>query len=363
MHKLNLKAVINTQRKDKKGRCPIRIRSTIQNVVKYYKTGINVLEDQWDKVKCEVINHPNKIYLNADIKLKISEIEQKFIEMSLAGNTATVLPDVNKMFFNGYAEALIKKRELTESKLSIKVKKSRLSKFNSFIPKIKLIDCTPKVLEDFENFCRKNGNVENTVSSTMSFVKMILHSAYRDGTITHDPSRGYKKAKYSNPDRQYLNEVEIKLIEDYILKGGKHSNAANWFLFSCYCGLRFGDVSKFDKSSIDNDRIVLRTSKTGATVSIKVHARLKTVIDRLGPNPVSTQKYNAKLKEIAVDVGITKTLSSHIARHTFAVLFLTLGGSMEVLSKLLGHSKITITQIYGKIIDKRIDDEIDRVFG
>lgn len=67
--------------------------------------------------------------------------------------------------------------------------------------------------------------------------------------------------------------------------------------------------------------------------------------------------------EIAVSCEITKPLSSHIARHTFAVLFLTLGGSMEVLSKLLGHSKITITQIYGKIIDKRIDDEIDRVFG
>jgi integrase/recombinase XerD len=354
---------MNEQRKDKNGKYPIRIRSTIAGKLKYYKTGINVLETQWDKLKGEVINHPNRHYLNADINQKISEMEKRFVELSLAGNDVSELPDENLTYFHGYAEALIKKRKQVESPSSIKVKNSRLRKFNDFNSKIKLIDCTPRVLDAFENHCRKLGNVENTVSCTMSFVKMIIKAAYRDGTITHDPSRDYKKAKYKDPDRQYLTEAEIAKIAKYIDDEGKHSNEANWFLFSCYCGLRFGDVAKFDKSRIDNDRITLRTSKTGATVSIKIHARLKTVIDRLGKNPVSTQKYNAKLKLIATSCEIEKPLSSHIARHTFAVLFLTLGGSMEVLSKLMGHAKQSVTQIYGKIVDKRIDDEVDRVFG
>lgn len=82
-----------------------------------------------------------------------------------------------------------------------------------------------------------------------------------------------------------------------------------------------------------------------------------------GKNPVSTQKYNFKLAKIAKELNIKKPLSSHIARHTFATLFLTLGGSIEVLSKLLGHTKIGTTQIYGKIINTRIDDEVSRVFG
>jgi site-specific recombinase XerD len=68
------------------------------------------------------------------------------------------------------------------------------------------------------------------------------------------------------------------------------------------------------------------------------------------------------LKAIAAICKIDKPLTSHIARHSFAVNWLTNGGSMEVLSKVLGHADMKITQLYGKIINRKIDDEIDLVF-
>ena len=76
---------------------------------------------------------------------------------------------------------------------------------------------------------------------------------------------------------------------------------------------------------------------------------------------VSNQNTNAYLKEIASLCGIEKNLTFHIARHTFATVFLELGISMESVKAMLGHSDITTTQIYGKITDKKLMEEMDNL--
>ena len=76
---------------------------------------------------------------------------------------------------------------------------------------------------------------------------------------------------------------------------------------------------------------------------------------------VSNQNTNAYLKEIATLCGIEKNLTFHIARHTFATVFLELGISMESVKAMLGHSDISTTQIYGKITDKKLMTEMDNI--
>ena len=76
---------------------------------------------------------------------------------------------------------------------------------------------------------------------------------------------------------------------------------------------------------------------------------------------VSNQNTNAYLKEIATLCGIEKNLTFHIARHNFATVFLELGISMESVKAMLGHSDITTTQIYGKITDKKLMEEMDNL--
>ncbi len=152
--------------------------------------------------------------------------------------------------------------------------------------------------------------------------------------------RGYKNASYESPQRLFLTEEEIDKLEQFALESDFFTNEANWFLFSCYCGLRFGDLVEFDKSCIIEGRIILRTAKAKTDVSIKIHSKLKAVIDRLGPNLTTNQDYNRKLKMIAVSCGIKKPLTSHLARHSFSILCLNKGISMESVRKILGHTTI-----------------------
>jgi site-specific recombinase XerD len=93
----------------------------------------------------------------------------------------------------------------------------------------------------------------------------------------------------------------------------------------------------------------------------KYEAYPESVIkDRLFPS-ISNQKLNSYLKEIADVCGITKNLTFHIARHTFATtVTLSNGVPMESVSKLLGHSKITTTQIYAKVIERKVSEDMQK---
>jgi integrase/recombinase XerD len=81
-------------------------------------------------------------------------------------------------------------------------------------------------------------------------------------------------------------------------------------------------------------------------------------LDRMPRGVYSDQKCNDYLKIIAAGSGINKHITMHIGRHSFAVLFLEMGGRMEALKKLLGHTKISTTEIYGKISNKLLDKEV-----
>jgi integrase len=193
----------------------------------------------------------------------------------------------------------------------------------------------------------------------------MINAALNDGAIKGNPLKGYKSPAYVDPVRDYLTDEELNKIENFAekSKSEKLVKVANWFLFSCYSGLRYEDVRTFNKKSIINDRIILRTEKSKTDVSIKIHPKLKNVLENISSEVISNQKMNDFLKVIAETCQIQKNLTFHLARHTFAVYFLNHGGSMETLSKLLGHSSLRTTSIYGKITDIRIDSEMDKVWG
>lgn len=135
------------------------------------------------------------------------------------------------------------------------------------------------------------------------------------------------------------------------------------FLFGVYSGLRYSDLTKFDKTkNVQNGNIVMQTQKSKTVISIKIHSKLLEAVNRIN-GPLSTnQDYNRSLKAVALACNIDKPLTSHIARHTFAVMWLNRGGSMDVLSRLLDHNKLETTQIYGKITSSRVDNEVMNVF-
>lgn len=365
MFKHNLTPTINTQRVDKNGNMPVRIRATIKRIVTYYPTGIMINPDCWDKVNKKVIKHPNKELLNTSIRIKISEIEKQFFEQNISGIESKRITPIKAITFNEYAIKKIKQAEGRESHYTIRNKYCGLNKFNTFKDNVKLNDCTASLLSKYESYLRGIGNADNTINAEIKFIKSIINSAVRESVLTKTPIIGFKATKYTNPLRQYLTIENIEKIEKWIKKTSddKLLNVANWFLFSCYCGLRYSDVEKFTDKMIIDDKIILKTKKTGESVSIKMHPKLKEIYSRIKRTIPSNQKCNDYLKVIASFCEIDKPLSFHIARHTFAVLFLNNGGSLEVLSKLMAHSSIKTTQIYGRITNIRIDTEVEKVFG
>lgn len=150
------------------------------------------------------------------------------------------------------------------------------------------------------------------------------------------------------------------------------------FVFSCYTGLSYGDVmhltTKNLSTGIDGKQwIYAQREKTSVPMKIPILSKALCIIKKYETHPesvlkaklfptISNQKLNSYLKEIADVCGITKNLTFHIARHTFATtVTLSNGVPIETVSKLLGHSKITITQIYAKVIERKVSEDMQKL--
>ena len=147
------------------------------------------------------------------------------------------------------------------------------------------------------------------------------------------------------------------------------------FVFCCYTGLAYAEMSNLSKEHLvigfdGNTWIQMFRQKTNTSVSVPLLNKAKEILEKYNNNnellPVITnQKFNSYLKEIAVIVGIAKRLTHHIARKTFASTVLLYNDvPMEIVSELLGHSSMKITQdSYGKVVQKKISLEMERLKG
>ena len=144
------------------------------------------------------------------------------------------------------------------------------------------------------------------------------------------------------------------------------------FIFSCYTGLSYVDVCELTPENIrlsfdGNLWIIKKRHKTSVTSNIRLLDIPKSILQKYDgklPNGkllpvISNQKMNDYLKEIATVCGINKKITFHVARHSFATLSISYGVPIESVSKMLGHTNIRTTQIYAKIIDTKLSEDMD----
>lgn len=195
-----------------------------------------------------------------------------------------------------------------------------------------------------------------------------LNRATREGLIISNPLgkvEKYKRPHAQATERTYLTLAEVEQLINTECKRGSVKRA---FLFACFCGLRSSDVRALRwcdiKPTKDGGKQIEKTQqKTGQRVYLPLSPNaLKWLPDRpkgsketdrvfyVLPNVARTR---TALKNWAKDARLTKHLSFHVSRHTFATLLLTYGADLYTTSKLLGHTNVTTTQIYAKIIDEK----------
>ena len=197
---------------------------------------------------------------------------------------------------------------------------------------------------------------------------------YCQWRLDKNPFVNYK-AKVKEVERAYLVQEEIQAIVDKEFATERLNQVKDIFLFSCFTGLAYIDVKQLTRSNIglgiDGGKwIFTNRQKTDTRSNISLLPIAEEILDKYKQHPqclnegkllpvLSNQKMNSYLKEIADLCEINKELTFHIARHTFATtVTLTNGVPIESVSKMLGHKNLRTTQHYGKILDRKVSDDM-----
>jgi integrase len=217
---------------------------------------------------------------------------------------------------------------------------------------------------------------ENTKYTYIKTLNIALNRAIEDGILTNNPLTLIPKTarpKRQLDNREYLTIDEVKLlIKTPCIK----PLVKNAFLFSCFSGLRFSDVTSLTWGQLQNDnegKTIIRYTqkKTGKPENLQLSDEaLKFLPEKKEAQsndtifPIVNNGYcNETIKSWIFAAGITKRVTFHCSRHTNATLLLSLGVPIETVSKLLGHSDIATTQIYAKVIDKNKRDAVSKLDG
>lgn len=232
---------------------------------------------------------------------------------------------------------------------------------------------------DFENFLRNNVAqlqsrplTNNGLMKHLERLKKLLNLAQKLEWITRDPFVKFS-LKFNKTERPYLTQNEVDTILNFDFENSSLNKTRDIFIFACYTGLSYIDVKNLTKDNIvrgidGSNWIYTSRQKTDQPVKIPVLDTAQFIIEKYKEEmaseelllPVySNQKINEYLKKIATKTKIQKDMSFHCARHTFATtITLSNGVPIETVSKLLGHSKLSTTQVYARVLESRISDDI-----
>ena len=214
-------------------------------------------------------------------------------------------------------------------------------------------------------------------NSTIKYIinlKKVIRIAYANEWISRDPFF-YWKASWKTRERKYLTEEELQRLLDTPFQNQRLERIRDIFVFCCFTGLAYIDVKNLTEEAICIDVngqkwIKTHRRKTKSLSSIPLLPIAKQILKKYQEHPfvlsgksilpVSTnQKSNAYLKEVAAACCIKKNLTTHLARHTFATtVTLSSGVPIESVSKMLGHTSLNTTQIYAKVVDRKLIEDM-----
>lgn len=239
-----------------------------------------------------------------------------------------------------------------------------------------------ELIEGFEHYIRnfpiKNFDPckGNGVYKHMERLHKIIRLGKKLKWMKDDPFEGYEMKK-TKPRRKKLDIDDLVRIESQIFVDPKISYVKELFLFSCYTGLAYADtlgLTPLDIKRADNGVIWLDRyrKKSNELSSVPVLEAARNILNKYwtadkGMNDqifpyVSNQEVNRNLKIIQATCNIFKEMTFHIARHTFATtVTLKNGVPIETVSKMLGHTKLTTTQIYAEVDEEKIADDMNGV--
>jgi len=385
--KLSILFVLQKVKTNKKGLCPLRCRLTYLKRRKEFSTGMFIDPDTWSNSvqKAKPPSTENTL-LNNKLSLIYQQIDKAFLMLQILPNDF----DVDDIYRKYKGED--SKEEITilgaydlhndKTKKLIGIDFNQLSwsryvesrrKVALFINKsykrkdVKLKDLDLKFIKDLEYFFKTELKLRQaTVYRSIQRVKKIIQFAIAENYIKKDPFHLYKNKKYKTVI-VYLTHEELKRFEKHTFSQIRLQQVQDLFIFCCYTGLAYTEMTTLTTNNIavgfdGNEWIQMIRKKTNRAISIPVLPKAKEILEKYDNElpKISNQKFNSYLKEISALLSIDKKLTHHIARKTFATTVLLYNNvPMEIVSELLGHSNMNITQAhYGKVVQRKVSDEM-----
>jgi len=382
----------------KDGTVPIYARITVNNQRAEFGMQRSVAEDQWHAEKGYVLGTTKEVReINSYLDFVKSNMLLKKREMEEKGKPITPLSPRNYYLGIEDSEKTILEifrdhNEKCEGLMNIDFAPGTVERYKTCYKHIEgfikqrykrndlaLHEITPMFISNFEYYLKKTRNCcHNTTVKYIKNFKKIVRIALANGWMTADP---FINVKYhlDDVDMDFLDENELNALLKKQFKFDRLQQVKDTYLFCCFTGLAFIDVKSLVYSDIETRDgtpwIKKRRQKTKNWCHIPLLPPAAQLVKKYKSHPLclkngcvlpvpSNQKMNAYLKEIADLTGIEKNLSTHTARHTFATT-VTLANqiSIEVVSKMLGHSSINMTKKYARVVDDLINRDMQKIYG
>lgn len=380
-------------RRNKQGVCPIRCRITYNKKRKEFSTGLFINPDYWNNKKQKAF--PSTIdndYINTQMSLIKQKINQAFLFLQVQKNEFNVYEIYNQFtgvkpsYERTILEVFVIHISRQEKLIGVSTTKVSVAKFyqtqnhiKSFLryhynkQDFKLKDLKMSFIEEFEYYLKSEKKFkQNTIYKTLQRFKQVIKLAVVMDYLVKDPFLQHKNSK---PKKRivFLTNEELKKIEEYEFASSRLQQVADMFIFCCYTGLAFTEMNNLRKRNIitgfdDEKWIKVVRQKTDKEINIPILSKALEVLDKYKDDEnllpiISNQKFNSYLKEIADIVSIDKHLTHHIARKTFATTILLYNDiPMEIVSELLGHSSLIITQNhYAKVVQTKVNEHIKKL--
>ena len=384
--------------KEKNGIVPIMGRVTINGSVAQFSCKQSIHKDLWD-VKGNRVK--GKSRESRDINLALDNIKAQIIKhyQRISDREAFVTAEMVRNAYQGIGteyETLLRAFDKENEAFAKRVGKDRsLSTYQKYLTVRKYLAEFIKVhykrsdiamnelTEDFiRDYCLYLRNEVGLAQSSVWIysipLKHIVTTAHYNGKIARNPFAQYK-VDPDHKERGFLTEDELQAFTTIELNNPDLELARDLFVFGCWTGISFIDIKNLTTENISilggSPWIVSKRQKTGVPFQIKLMDIPMQIIKRYEPYRISNTLFNIgshdtinkRIKEVAKMCGIEKRTSFHLSRHTFAVLALNYGMPIESVSKILGHTNITTTQIYAKVTNTKLEHDIsmfeDRVSG
>ena len=368
---------------------PLEVRITINRKQFYINTGVRVRRREWAGT---VVNRPDADALNERVGLIVSRVAQEVTAMLKDGVAVDMAAVKERVFAAEKKEepaALLKwiEKEIPLLKIGEGTRRRYdvlLNRMTQYGKITQWSDLTTENLYAFDRWLhgidkpQSNGDKQSkserkkigdaAVYNYHRTLRSMLTRAVKFGIIEENPYerlRGeFRKGITENVE--YLSEDEIAAIESlHPIPGTQMAMARDLFVFQLYTGLSYSDAQAFDIADYrligGRWRSIGKRIKTGVAYISDLLPQAVEVLTRYGMQvpKVNNVQYNQSLKIIQQALGIRTTLHSHLARHTFATRMLSMGAKIENVSRMLGHTNITQTQRYAKVIAKNVHEDFD----